>query len=44
MSTGQSNTLHPLNDGDCAKHADLLYSALNTWFWMHGLGMDSYQG
>lgn len=42
MSTQPSFTLRPLDDGDVAEYADLLFCAFNTWYWKHGLNKDFY--
>lgn len=34
--------LRPLEDSDLAEHADLLYSAFNSWYWKHGWGKDYF--
>lgn len=34
--------LRSLEDADVAEHADLLYSAFNTWYWKHGWGKDYF--
>jgi GNAT superfamily N-acetyltransferase len=42
VSAQPSFTLRPLIDTDVAEYADLLFSALNTWYWKHGLNKDFY--